>query len=151
MTRDAGRRSRRSASLTILLTSFGRGRVGKVWKMADPFEGVARDATTLAEVITGFEAEGYTGQFIARDGGLVECTKCKTRTPASTVTADHRLRRLEGASDPADMLAVAALTCPSCGTRGTLVLNYGAEAGRADDEVLQALDLPPEDPDEHEV
>src|SRR4051812_38006050 len=91
-------------------------------------DGVARDATTLAEVLDGFESEGFVGQFVARPGAMVECTTCHTSSPVSEIAGDHRLRRLEGASDPADMLAVAALTCPSCGTKGTLVLNYGAEA-----------------------
>lgn len=109
------------------------------------FEGVARDATTLGEVLDGLEAEGYSGQFIARQGALLECTTCKTQTPASKAAGSHRLRRLEGASDPDDMLAVAALTCPSCGTKGTLVLNYGPEASSTDDEVLQTLDVPVDD------
>jgi hypothetical protein len=108
----------------------------------DPLEGVARDATTLGEVLDAFEAEGFRGQFIARRGALVECTTCKTQTPATDIAGTHHLRRLEGASDPADMLAVAALTCPSCGTKGTLVLNYGPEATSIDDETLQCLDVP---------
>jgi hypothetical protein len=109
----------------------------------DPaLEGVARDANTLTDVIASLEREGFEGQFVARDGAVVECMTCKTRTPASEMTGDHRLRRLEGPSDPADMLAVAALTCPSCGTKGTLALNYGPEASSTDDDVLRCLDVP---------
>ena len=108
----------------------------------DPLTGVARDANTLGNVLSSLEGEGFHGQFVARDGAEVECTNCKTRTPAQEMAGAHRLRRLEGASDPADMLAVAALTCPSCGTKGTLVLNYGPEASPTDDEVLRYLDVP---------
>jgi len=113
--------------------------------VTDPLEGVARDASTLGEVISGFESEGYRGQFVARDGATIECTTCKTTSPAQAFVGNHRLQRLEGASDPADMLAVAALTCPKCGTKGTLVLSYGPEASRADDDVLVRLDVPAED------
>jgi hypothetical protein len=109
----------------------------------DPdLDGVAQDANTLLDVIANLEKEGFDGQFVAREGPVVECMTCKTRTPAREMTGVHRIRRLEGASDPSDMLAVAALTCPSCGTKGTLVLNYGAEASKADDEVLRCLDVP---------
>ncbi len=52
----------------------------------------------------------------------------------------HALRRTEGASDPADMLAVVALCCPACDTRGTAVLNYGPEATVDDAEVLVGLE-----------
>ena len=126
-------------------SGFEPGREGHPSRMSQPdpgLEGVARDANTLLDVIATLEGEGFRGQFVARDGAEVECTKCKTRTPASEMAGDHRLRRLEGASDPADMLAVAALTCPSCGTKGTLVLNYGPEASSTDGEVLHCLDVP---------
>jgi hypothetical protein len=46
---------------------------------------------------------------------------------------------VEGASDPADMLAVVALVCPICKTHGTLVVGYGPEAGPDDAEVLSGL------------
>ena len=42
------------------------------------------------------------------------------------------LRRLEGASDPDDMLAVVAVECANCGLRGSLVLNYGPTATEDD-------------------
>jgi hypothetical protein len=50
------------------------------------------------------------------------------------------LDRTEGASDPADMVAVAALVCPRCGARGTVALKYGPEASPEEDEVLRLLD-----------
>jgi hypothetical protein len=103
--------------------------------------GVARGASTLMDVLSAFEAKGYRGQFVARDGGTVECLSCHTRIPTTDLRADA-LRRLEGASDPAEMLAVVAVHCPNCDSDGTLVLNYGPEAPASDDEALGALDLP---------
>ena len=52
------------------------------------------------------------------------------------------LRRLEGASDPDDMLAIAAIECPNCAHRGSLVLNYGPTATAEDSAVLLALGTP---------
>jgi hypothetical protein len=51
----------------------------------------------------------------------------------------ERLERLEGASDPDEMLAICAIECPKCGTRGTLVLTYGPESTDEDDQVLLRL------------
>jgi hypothetical protein len=104
--------------------------------------GYSPDGMTLLEVIDALEDEGYGGQFIAREGSMVECATCHTRTPANEMVGDHRLFRLEGASDPDDMVAVAALRCPSCDTRGTLVLKFGPEASAIESDVLRCLDVP---------
>jgi hypothetical protein len=105
----------------------------------DPLEGVARDARTLRDVLTELEGLGFSGQFIARDAAEVECVACKARTAAAAF-ASHELRRLEGASDPSDMMIVVGLECPSCRQRGTLVLGYGPEASAADTDVVRLLD-----------
>jgi hypothetical protein len=49
------------------------------------------------------------------------------------------LRRLEGASDPADMVAIVAVTCPRCGNQGTAVLAFGPAASAEDSDVLAVL------------
>ena len=59
-------------------------------------------------------------------------------SPADAV-AMSSLRRLEGASDPSDMLAVVAITCPACAARGTVILGYGPMATQQDADVLQGL------------
>jgi hypothetical protein len=50
------------------------------------------------------------------------------------------LRRLEGASDPDDLVAVVGLVCPVCGARIAAVLHYGPTASAAEADVLAALD-----------
>jgi hypothetical protein len=101
---------------------------------------------TLKGVLTEFEADGYTGQFGARPGGMIRCFACRAESTPSA-TAPTRLRRLEGASDPDDMLAIVAVRCPRCAAAGTLVLAYGPEAPLEDSEVLAALpDVDPPDP-----
>ncbi len=77
----------------------------------------------------------------ARPGGWLICFTCHTESQAADVDVEV-LRRTEGASDPDDMLAVVALTCPQCGARATVVLGYGPEAAEDDAEVLLALGRP---------
>ena len=104
--------------------------------------GVPRDASTITDVLHTLESDGYVGQFRARSGALLECATCHELTRAGTIGVDQ-MRRLEGASDPDDMLVVAALTCPSCGTRGTVVLGYGPISSAEDADVVAALDEAP--------
>ena len=93
---------------------------------------------TLTSVLDGYTDAGFGGSFSVLADAEVECHACNERFRASA-TAMSSLRRLEGQSDPDDMMAVAAITCPTCGTRGTLVLGYGPMAGVEDGDVLQAL------------
>jgi hypothetical protein len=96
------------------------------------------DNGTLAEILSGFERDGYTGQMAARPGGRVLCISCHNESDAGDLHIDA-LQRAEGASDPDDMLAVAALRCPVCGSFGTLVLGYGPESDSDDADVLALL------------
>lgn len=99
----------------------------------------ASSFTTIVSLLEEFEEQGYTANFGAREGAMVICFACRHETPAAEVHLDA-LRRLEGASDPADMAAVAAVRCPACGEKGTLVLRFGPEASQEDAEVLRALE-----------
>jgi hypothetical protein len=94
---------------------------------------------TILDVLAELEAIGFTGQFMPREGGDVECLTCHRLSPADDTVFRH-LRRLEGASDPDDMLAVVGLACPHCGAHGTAVLGYGPEASAVDTEVLELLE-----------
>ena len=88
--------------------------------------GVPGDNTTLVEVLKGYEDAGWRTTFEVLDDGSVRCGTCLATT-APGVLEIHSLRRLEGASDPADMLAVLAVRCPSCGGGGVVVVNFGPE------------------------
>jgi len=98
----------------------------------------ASDATTLGESNQRLEDEGFTGQFAAAVNAMVLCFSCHARTPAAEMDFGA-LRRSEGASDPDDMVAIVAVSCPSCQTKGTLVLKYGAEATPEEADVLRLL------------
>ena len=103
--------------------------------------GPARDPRGLVEIIAAFEQEGFTCSMTPLAGGRVRCGECGQSPPAGDF-AVASLRRTEGASDPGDMSAIAAISCPECGTKGTVVLRFGPEAGEADEDVLGALDRP---------
>jgi hypothetical protein len=96
------------------------------------------DNTTLTEVIGGYQEAGYTTDFWAESDGNVRCGHCQSVQPASTLKT-LSMRRLEGASDPADMMVVVATSCPVCGAEGTMVLGYGPAASEVDAAVSTEL------------
>lgn len=96
------------------------------------------DHTTLTEVIDGYRAAGFDRDFWAEENARIRCNHCDSVLAAGRFII-HSLRRLEGASDPDDMVAVVASTCPACQSNGTLVLGYGPMSSRTDADVLVAL------------
>jgi hypothetical protein len=96
------------------------------------------DHTTLSALVADYEAAGFTGQFEVDPEASVRCATCGAVSAASSVPM-YSLRRVEGASDPADMAAVVALSCPQCDARGTVVLTYGPAASPEDGDVLGAF------------
>jgi hypothetical protein len=101
-------------------------------------EPIAQDAQTLTDALEAFDKAGYTSQFKVLEFARVQCLTCREEF-AAREAAMESLRRLEGASDPADMLAVVALTCPRCDARGTLILNYGPDASLEESQLFVAL------------
>ncbi len=96
------------------------------------------DNTTLTEVLDQYERHGFDGMFAVTEFGLVECASCEALNEPEMVSM-HSLRRLEGASDPDDSLAVLAITCPQCARQGTLTLMYGPMASTEESDVLSRL------------
>jgi hypothetical protein len=103
----------------------------------DAQPGAPGDNTTLTDVLAHYEHAGFTGGFEIESDAL-RCEACGTTSPPGEFEM-HSLRRLEGASDPDDMLAVVAITCPACATPGVVVLKFGPEATRAESDVLGAF------------
>lgn len=96
------------------------------------------DRTTLVEVLGRYEAAGFGGQMAATPEGLILCYTCGHETDPRRATLQS-LRRLEGASDPDDMLAVMAIECPHCSIKGVLIANYGPEAEPGESAIFLAL------------
>lgn len=97
---------------------------------ADPTAGAPSDGTTLTAVLDALAEEGYAGNATVDDDGAVRCSACRELTPADEVGIE-RIRRLEGASDPADQALVLGIRC-GCGAAVALVVRYGPEAGAGD-------------------
>jgi hypothetical protein len=104
--------------------------------MTDDFQ--PSDETTLTDVLEAYAQGGFTSSFVVSDDSQLECIECGTVSSPAVVSMSS-LRRLEGASDPDDMVAVVALTCPSCDSKGTLVLGFGPMATLQDSDVLTSL------------
>jgi hypothetical protein len=116
-----------------------RARTRRVRSVAMEYVPGEGEDETILDVLGELESLGFTGQFMPREGGQVECLTCHRLSPADETVFRH-LRRLEGASDPDDMLAVVGLACPHCSAQGTAVLGYGPEAEAVDTEVLERLE-----------
>jgi hypothetical protein len=95
-------------------------------------------AGSSADAVKLLEAEGYTGQFFVRPGGLIECAVCRATFPAGEATVEIT-QRFEGNEDPDDGEIVVGIRCGLCDERGVLVLGYGPAANPDDQDVLAAL------------
>lgn len=98
----------------------------------------AADTGTLTEVLAAYAGSGFDSSFTVVESAKLECHTCAQVFAASEASMASR-RRLEGASDPDDMLAVIALTCPHCGAQGTVVLGFGPSATPEDADVSGAF------------
>lgn len=111
-------------------------------KLDDLLEATGQDPmggeSTIIEVLEGYAKGGFDSSFIVTDESELECVECGNVTPAAKFSMSS-LRRLEGASDPADMVAVVAITCPVCGSQGTAILGFGPSATEQDSDVLKEL------------
>lgn len=99
---------------------------------------VPSDNTTLTSVLSGLEADGFAGHLSAIADGNLHCDRCDGVRPASAFEVAS-IRRMEGASEPDEMLSVVAAICPRCGGRGVAVLGYGPSASAEDADVSIAL------------
>jgi len=101
-------------------------------------DGVPSDNTTLLEILDEMATEGYGGSMTITEGGKLRCPGCGAEIEPSDMHV-HKIRRLEGASDPDDMIIVLAVECVPCSERASLVLHYGPEASAEEQELLLAL------------
>jgi hypothetical protein len=101
-------------------------------------EGTSSHESTMVDVLEAYAQGGFGSSFVVTDDSDLECVECSTVSPPAAVSMSS-LRRLEGASDPDDMVAVVAITCPACKARGTAVLGFGPMATAQDSDVLQGL------------
>ena len=89
----------------------------------------ASDASTLLEVLAEAADDGFATQIMVTDDGELRCTKCDTTVSAAEFDVQG-FRRLEGASDPSDMLIVIWGTCAGCGEGRVATIGYGPTRAR---------------------
>lgn len=105
--------------------------------------------TGLSSVQSVLADDGFSGQFIAAAESRILCTRCRSLVSAAWLRADE-VTRLEGASDPDDMLVVIPLSCPVCGQQGTLTMNYGPQMEPEEDAVFSAMHRHPSEGHDNE-
>ena len=104
-----------------------------------PVEGAPSDHDELRSVLARLADDGWDAQLIPGPlPATLRCGRCREAHRLDAWQVDDE-RRLEGASDPDDMVLVVAATCPSCGARGTIALGYGPEASEVDRDLVAAL------------
>lgn len=102
-------------------------------------EGAPSDNTTLVAVLHHFMTEGWNQNMTVTDDGDVRCPSCRTESAPGDVSMGE-IRRMEGASDPADMLAVVGLMCPRCDAKGAAVVHYGPQSTVGEVVFLRAIE-----------
>jgi hypothetical protein len=94
---------------------------------------------TVTAVLRDLADRGYRAQYLpGPTPGSLQCTACGAASPGEAYEIVEE-RRLEGTSDPDDMVLVVAARCPACGARGSIVLGYGPDASVDDSDVVLAL------------
>jgi hypothetical protein len=106
---------------------------------ATPIAGVPSDNTTLLAVLDVFRGEGFTADLMVTDDSGIRCATCRHEAPPEEYDVGT-CRRMEGASDPDDMLAVLGLVCPGCQAKGTLITHYGPTASPAEADALLSIE-----------
>ena len=96
------------------------------------------DNDSLTGVLARFAERGFASDVRSVPGGRLMCSECGHDADPSEPEV-VAVRRLEGASDPSDMLAVVALRCPTCSAAGVAVLGFGPDASPDDADVLARL------------
>ncbi len=114
--------------------------------MTQPNADIPTGANQLADVIELAAEDGFSVEFVVADepssgDDALRCPRCETDSPADSFVRTWT-ERLEGASDPADMLHVSALTCPNCSARGLFIAPFGPSATERQAAVLRALPEP---------
>lgn len=104
-----------------------------------PVQGAPSDNDTLTEVLDALRDDGFESDFrTSGDSGDVVCGARGEVAHAGDLEVLEQ-RRLEGASDPSDMVLAVGARCPRCRADGVIVVGYGPEASAEDASVVVEL------------
>jgi uncharacterized membrane protein len=108
-----------------------------------PHIGSPSDNTSLLAVLDGLRRAGFDTDLRPGDGsGTLRCEGCGQESDAASFE-DLQVRRLEGASDPDDMVLAVGGRCPRCGRGGNVVLGFGPASSEVDAAIVAELPLHP--------
>ena len=103
------------------------------------------DSETVSAVLADWKGDGVGSSFRpGRAQASLRCATCDSERPAEEFEV-IRQRRMEGASDPDDMVLLVGARCPVCHVSGAVVLGFGSEASDTDSDIVAALPDPPDD------
>jgi hypothetical protein len=105
-----------------------------------PDPNVQADDASASGILRNLAQEGYGTQFVPGPSpGVLRCCACGSVSSATDFRV-QRERRLEGVSDPDDMVLIVAASCPVCSSGGAIVLGYGPNASADDTDLVMALE-----------
>jgi hypothetical protein len=138
---EAGARRRRDARDAFArLEATIRGVKDSTATRTTGADALAPTPATLMEVVEAAKQRGMGAEFSVT-GAEIHCAACGTDSTPESMSREW-VHRLEGASDPDELLSVSALTCPACGAKGLLVLPYGPAADEHEAGVSRRLPDP---------
>lgn len=98
------------------------------------------NSPTLTDVLAAAKRTGFHADFMV-DGERLLCSACNTASDPANLAREW-VHRLEGMSDPDELLTISALECPACRTKGLLVMPYGPAADQHEAEISRHLQSP---------
>jgi hypothetical protein len=107
--------------------------------MSEELPGVPEDGTNLTHVLKQYEDSGFSIEYRIAPGPKVARYEPPTEASPEDFVL-HSLRRLEGASEPDEMMAVAAISRADGSDKGVLVLPFGPNMSEDDAELLRSLE-----------
>jgi hypothetical protein len=137
---DGSRRRRDARDALYRLESSFRGVLDSTVGKVSDVDPLPPTPATLIEVVAAAKARGIGAEF-AVAGANINCGACGHESAPDAVSRDW-VHRLEGTSDPDELLTVSALTCPACGAKGLLILPYGPAADESEADVARRLPEP---------
>lgn len=108
----------------------------------DPMDVVGlAGAASLRDVLNVARRHGIDTDMSPTPDGMIRCGRCDSINRPDDVTRDW-IHRLEGTTDPDELLSASAVRCPQCGGAGVLVLPFGPLADEVEARIARSLPAP---------
>lgn len=106
-----------------------------------PPTGATAGASSLDEVLVAARRQGATTDMSPTGAGSIRCGGCGSISRPDEVGREW-VHRLEGSSDPDELLSASAIRCPRCDRVGVLVLPFGPLADEVEADIARRLPDP---------